>query len=91
MAEIVATIGMFDGVHRGHQFVLQQVVLEARKRGLQSMVITFDRLPRREQVLLPLKEKLKILSEQGLDKATTTALATTARRASTTMCATVRN
>ena len=68
MAGIVATIGMFDGVHRGHQFVLQQVVLEARKRGLQSMVITFDRLPRREQVLLPLKEKLKILSEQGLDK-----------------------
>ena len=68
MTGFVATIGIFDGVHRGHQFVLRQVVLEARKRGLQSMVITFDRLPRREQVLLPLREKMKMLSKQGVDK-----------------------
>ncbi len=68
MAGFVATIGMFDGIHRGHQFVLQQVVMEARKRDLQSMVITFDRLPRREQVLLPLKEKLELLAAQGIDK-----------------------
>ena len=42
----VATIGFFDGVHRGHQFVVRQVAEEARKRGLEAVVVTFDRPPR---------------------------------------------
>lgn len=42
-----ATIGFFDGVHRGHQFLLHQVVTEAERRGLQSMAITFRQHPRR--------------------------------------------
>ena len=63
----VATIGMFDGVHRGHQFVLRQVVEEAHRRGLHSMAITFDRSLRGEPVLTPLEEKLLLLSKTGLD------------------------
>lgn len=47
----VATIGFFDGVHRGHQFLIRQVTDEARRCGMQSMVITFDRHPR--EVLRP--------------------------------------
>ena len=42
----VATIGFFDGVHRGHRFLIGQVTDEARRRGLRSMVITFDQHPR---------------------------------------------
>lgn len=42
----VATIGFFDGVHRGHQFVISCVVGEARRRGLEAVVVTFDRHPR---------------------------------------------
>ncbi len=42
----VATIGFFDGVHRGHQFVIGCVVDEARRRGLEAVVVTFDRHPR---------------------------------------------
>ena len=42
----VATIGFFDGVHRGHQFLIKHVVEEARASGMESMVITFDRHPR---------------------------------------------
>ncbi|MBR0270062.1 MAG: riboflavin biosynthesis protein RibF [Prevotella sp.] len=43
----VATIGFFDGVHRGHQFVIGCLVAEARQRGLQAVVVTFDEHPRK--------------------------------------------
>lgn len=43
----VATIGCFDGVHRGHRFLIEQVCTEARKRGLNSMLITFPVHPGR--------------------------------------------
>ncbi len=39
------TIGAFDGVHRGHQFLIQQVVDQARELHCDSMVITFDPRP----------------------------------------------
>ena len=68
MAEVVATIGMFDGVHWGHQFVLHQVVAMAHERGLQPMAITFDHSPRCEQVLTPLDEKLLLLSQTGIER-----------------------
>lgn len=41
----VATIGTFDGVHRGHQYVVRQVVSQARQRGLESVVLTFPNHP----------------------------------------------
>jgi riboflavin kinase/FMN adenylyltransferase len=46
MAPCVATIGFFDGVHRGHQYLIRHVIEEARADGLESTVITFDRHPR---------------------------------------------
>lgn len=63
----VATIGMFDGVHLGHQYVLQQVVDYARQHGMQALCITFDHSPRREQVLTPLDEKLQLIRQTGID------------------------
>ena len=62
----VATIGMFDGVHRGHQFVLQHVADEARQRGLQSMAITFDKSG--PQTLTPLDQKRLLLTKTGIDR-----------------------
>jgi riboflavin kinase/FMN adenylyltransferase len=41
----IATIGVFDGIHQGHQFILKKVREEAEKLGLSSLVITFDVLP----------------------------------------------
>jgi riboflavin kinase/FMN adenylyltransferase len=38
-------VGNFDGVHRGHQAVLEQVVADARARGLMSCVLTFEPHP----------------------------------------------
>ncbi len=63
----VATIGMFDGVHRGHQFVLQQVIQTARQEGLHTMAITFDHTLRCEQLLTTLGEKLHLIEEMGIE------------------------
>ncbi|MGH3680660.1 MAG: bifunctional riboflavin kinase/FAD synthetase [Natronosporangium sp.] len=41
----VVTVGVFDGVHRGHQEVIGLAVKQARERGLQSVVVTFDPHP----------------------------------------------
>ncbi len=70
----VATIGFFDGVHRGHRFLIDRVAAEARHAGMQSTVITFDRHPRQvvdtgymPQLLTPLDLKLLHLSHTSID------------------------
>ena len=68
MTGYVATIGMFDGVHLGHQFVLRHVVDTARETGLQSMAITFDQTLRRDQVLTSLSAKRLLLSKTGVNR-----------------------
>lgn len=39
------TTGTFDGVHRGHQLVLEKLIEKSRARGLRPVVVTFDRHP----------------------------------------------
>lgn len=68
MDGFVATIGMFDGVHLGHQFVLQKTIDLARESGLQPLCITFDHSPRQEQVLTPLDEKVRLIRQMGIDR-----------------------
>jgi len=64
----VATIGMFDGVHRGHQFVLQQVIQTAREHQLQPMAITFDHTLRQAPTLTTLDEKLDFIKKVGITR-----------------------
>ena len=66
MGGFVATIGMFDGVHRGHQFVLRHVVDEAQRRGLHSMAVTFDR--QGAPTLTPLADKLRLMAQCGIER-----------------------
>lgn len=40
-----AAIGVFDGVHLGHQLVIRQTVSDAHHRGAMPVVVTFDRHP----------------------------------------------
>lgn len=74
-SKYVATIGCFDGVHRGHQLLIGKVIDESRKRGLEAMVITFDRQPRelfdasfKPQLLLTTEEKQQIIESVGVDR-----------------------
>ena len=47
----VVTIGNFDGVHRGHQFLLAGAVARARELGVSALALTFE--PHPEKVLRP--------------------------------------
>lgn len=46
MSRKIATIGFFDGVHRGHRFLFEHLRQEAEQRGLEPLIVTFDRHPR---------------------------------------------
>lgn len=70
----VATIGFFDGVHRGHRYVLERMKDDAREQGLQTMVITFARHPRQvlkqeyiPELLSPNPRKRELLEQVGID------------------------
>lgn len=70
----VVTIGNFDGVHRGHQAVLRQIVAEAHRREALAVAITFDPHPvavlhpeRAPATLTGLDHKLELLAATGLD------------------------
>ena len=58
-AESVVTIGKFDGVHLGHQALLQRAVIVAEEHLLSSIVLTFDRHP--DALLNPDDFKLPII------------------------------
>ena len=70
---VVATIGFFDGVHLGHQFLISRMAEMAERDGLKSMVITFDRPPRQ---VLQCNYKPKMLStlDEKLEKFALTAV-----------------
>jgi len=56
----VLTIGVFDGVHRGHQHLIGSAVRRARELGCQSAVLTFD--PHPDIVINPNRERLYLTS-----------------------------
>lgn len=70
----VVTIGVFDGVHRGHQLLITQAVNTARQLGLPSLVMTFDPHPRTvfapetaPAELTPFTERARHIEELGVD------------------------
>jgi riboflavin kinase/FMN adenylyltransferase len=70
---LFAVIGVFDGIHLGHQYLLRHLVSEARERAARPAVITFDSHP--DEILVgaapPLlvdpSERLRLLGEAGVD------------------------
>lgn len=68
----VVAIGNFDGVHRGHQAVLERALDEARRRTVPALALTFEPHPRKVFrpdlplfVLTPPPMKAKLLSKLG--------------------------
>ncbi len=70
----VLTMGNFDGIHLGHQALLQRVVEDARERQGHSVVLTFEPHPlkvlapdRSPRLLLSHKDKVQLLQSFGID------------------------
>ena len=72
MTDRIATIGFFDGVHKGHQFLFEHLQSLASQRGLQPLIVTFAEHPRTvldsdyiPRLLSSLEEREKQLSQYG--------------------------
>lgn len=68
----VVAIGSFDGVHRGHRLLIDEMCELAKSVGGESVIITFDPHPRQllrgeNRLLSTLDEKLTLLAETGID------------------------
>ncbi len=70
----VASIGNFDGVHRGHQWLLAEIQNSARELGAKSVAVTFDPHPSRvlrpegaAKLITPIPERLELLQASGID------------------------
>jgi len=69
----VATLGVFDGVHRGHAEVIRRVLAAADERACPSAVVTFDRHPASalsgelQPAITSLEHRLRLLEALGLE------------------------
>lgn len=70
---LFAAIGVFDGIHLGHRYLLRCLVDEARRRSARPSVITFDSHPDEILVgaapplLLDPAERVRMLGEAGVE------------------------
>ena len=70
----VITIGVFDGIHLGHQHLLNELGSIANKLEAKSVVITFSNHPRKVlapttevQTITPLETRISIIKNNGID------------------------
>lgn len=72
--DTLLTIGVFDGVHLGHKYLLGKLVEQARQQGLLTGVVTFRQHPqdfftrqRKLPFLTDLEERTRLLKNEGID------------------------
>jgi len=72
----IATIGNYDGIHLGHQSLINHVISESRAKNLESAVITFEPHPKEffqpkaaPKRVISLREKLEFFHSHKLDRA----------------------
>jgi riboflavin kinase / FMN adenylyltransferase len=73
-SKVCLAIGMFDGVHLGHQQVIRQTTDEARQHNALAVAVTFDRHPnavvapeRTPPLICTLDQKLRAIASLGVD------------------------
>ncbi len=72
--KVCVAIGVFDGVHLGHQQILRQMIDDARQHDALAVVTTFDCHPssvvapdRAPRLIYPLRKKLETIEAFGVD------------------------
>jgi riboflavin kinase/FMN adenylyltransferase len=72
--KVCLAIGVFDGVHLGHQQIIRQTIADARQHDSLALVVTFDRHPaaivapdRVPPLIHPLPQKLRAIASLGAD------------------------
>ncbi len=74
----VLSVGTFDGVHRGHQVILQKMLVAAQQQNCRDLVITFHPHPRQVlagdqrppiRLLTTIEERLDLFEKQGVQYA----------------------
>lgn len=71
----IATIGMFDGVHLGHRWLIDTLLAQSEKRGQSPVVFTFDRHPlsliapeKAPKSLMPVNLRIEKIMSAGVDE-----------------------
>ena len=69
---IALTIGSFDGIHFGHQKIINDLIAYSKKNGLRSALMTFMPSPKsyftgKNNQIMGLREKVNYLNELNLD------------------------
>lgn len=73
LTNTIAAIGIFDGVHKGHQWLIRQMVASARRGASKSLVVTFYPHPvevlhhRKVSYLVSLAQRLELIEKLGVD------------------------
>ncbi len=71
--KVAVAMGAFDGIHRGHQLIINKMMEEAKKRDLRSAVYTFNNVPKSfsnpdESIhILKARDKYELLKDMGVD------------------------
>lgn len=72
--DTLLTIGVFDGIHLGHKYLIARLIERAKNENLLSGVVTFKEHPRqlispenRPRLLASLDERIKLLKDEGVD------------------------
>jgi len=74
--KVCVAIGVFDGVHLGHQQVIRQAISDSQQQEAVSIVVTFDCHPnsvvapeRTPSLIYPLSKKLRVIESMGINTA----------------------
>jgi riboflavin kinase/FMN adenylyltransferase len=72
--KVVMTVGVFDGLHLGHQYLISKLIDRAKALEVKSLVLTFDPHPLEvlspkadPEILTTFEQKAEILDSMGLD------------------------